>query len=202
MQVARGLREGDVQRHEPEEETHGDHDENGRDRQHDGPPHIRRRKKKGVLGCRRPAGPVEEVTVGIMPRALLNQPRLRRPERRKGRPSHRASLPRERRVPASGIVVQATVEDHLDLDGAVEREDGPRPPRSARGRRLRRTPREEFARAVDEAGLPGEFGHGCHEPGELEDAGEVVDPADERGCRGDRVERALAGIGLRVSGGR
>ena len=39
---------------------------------------------------------------------------------------------------------------------------------------------EHLARAVDDAGLAGELGDGCHEARDLHDAGEAVHSADRR----------------------
>ena len=60
---------------------------------------------------------------------------------------------------------------------------------------------EHLAGAVDDAGLTGEVGNGCHETDDLDDTRQPIDAAD--GCRGrrDRVERALAGEGLSVDRG-
>ena len=52
---------------------------------------------------------------------------------------------------------------------------------------------EQLARAVDHAGLTGELGDGCHEAGDLDDAGQAVDSADGMRRGGERVQRARCG---------
>src|SRR6478735_5116648 len=91
-------------------------------------------------------------------------------------------------------------EDHLDLDGAVEGKDGDADCGARVAPRVAEDLAEHFARAVDDARLPGELGDGCHEPDDLDDAAEPVDTA-HGGCGGgDGVERRLAGVPLGVGG--
>ena len=60
---------------------------------------------------------------------------------------------------------------------------------------------EQLARTVDDARLTGEVGGAGHETDDLDHADDLVEVADDRLHRGDRVERArLAASSLACSG--